>query len=449
MINITQDIERLLLVSLKSYKPVLWINKKLSEISDTNEHPSLSYEDIIEAEERLKRFAPLLRRLFPETLEQSGIIESRLANLDNFKEEFLKELHANFHGRLFLKCDNELPVAGSIKARGGIYEVLKYAEELAFQSKRLSIGDNYEVLMDESFKEFFGRYTLAVGSTGNLGLSIGIMGAALGFNVNVHMSADAKEWKKILLKGKGVNVFEYSSDYSKAVEEGRKKSDADPFSYFIDDENSKTLFLGYSTAALRLKKQLEQEGIIVDEQHPLFVYIPCGVGGAPGGICFGLKKVFGSYVHCFFVEPTHSPCMLLGMASGLHEGICVQDIGLDNKTEADGLAVGRPSGFVGKMMEGLLSGVYTVEDNQMFKLLATLRDSEGIIVEPSATPGLLGAAKISLTDEGREYLRANGLEGYMKASTHIAWATGGSFVPEEMMESFYKRGKGIKESISI
>lgn len=242
--------------------------------------------------------------------------------------------------------------------------------------------------------------------------------------------------EKDLLRAHGVTVMEYESDYSEAVRHGRKLSDEDPKSYFVDDENSKNLFLGYAVAAKRLKKQLEEAKIPVDAEHPLFVYIPCGVGGAPGGITFGLKELFGEQVHCFFIEPTQAPCMLLGMLTGKQNEICVQDIGLTGLTEADGLAVGRPSGFVGKVMEPKLSGIFTIQDGKLYEYMRMLKKTEDIFLEPSACASFEGPAKLWQYEESKEYLKKHGLEKSKEHAVHVAWATGGSLVPAEMREIY-------------
>lgn len=402
---------------------VFWINPTYQQPAP---RPTLSWEEIQEAEARFARFAPYIARVFPETAKTNGIIESELVPIPRMKQYLETYTKQPLSGSFWLKCDSHLPVSGSIKSRGGIHEVLKYAETLALTNNLVSPNESYTIFASEKCKQFFSRHTIIVGSTGNLGLSIGIMSAKLGFQVIVHMSADAKTWKKELLRENGVTVIEHAADFSKAVEEGRKQAANLSNAYFIDDENSKDLFLGYAVAANRLKNQLDQQGIVVDQDHPLFVYLPCGVGGAPGGITFGLKQIFKKHVHCFFAEPTHSPSMLLGLVTGLYDQIHVSDFGLDNHTEADGLAVGRPSKFVSRLIPPLLSGIYTIDDRRLFILLKALMDTESIPLEPSALAGMLGPILLQQKEEGKRYLQQHHLAAKITKCNHIIWATGGS-----------------------
>ena len=417
-------------------KETFWLNgKKLPEAEQniTEVNPS----QIKDASDRLIRFAPYLKKVFPELEETNGIIESELRAIPSMKEFLNSVYDAEIEGNLMLKMDSDLPVSGSVKARGGIYEVLKHAEDLALESGKLKLTDDYSILAEPEFLEFFGQHTVQVGSTGNLGMSIGIMSAKLGFHVIVHMSADAKQWKKDLLRSRGVEVIEYADDYCAAVEQGRKNSDADPMSYFVDDENSQNLFMGYSVAGERLKAQLEEQNVTVDEDHPLFVYIPCGIGGAPGGVTYGIKQIYGDNVHCFFTEPTHACCMMLGMATGLHDGVSVKDLGIDGKTDADGLAVGRPSAFVGRVIQPMLSGIATIQDNKLYDLMRGLLKEEEIFIEPSSCAAF---AALIRPEDMKKYITEQGLTDKMKNATHIAWATGGRMVPEETREAYIKTG---------
>lgn len=430
-----------LIRDLVALQETTWFNPGVASAAQALGDVGLTAADVADANARLERFASYLQRAFPETRDNGGIIESDIVPLPHLQQQLGERYNQVLNGALWLKRDSHLPISGSIKARGGIYEVLKHAEDLALAGSLLTLEDDYALLDSEKARAFFGQYKIAVGSTGNLGMSIGIMGAALGFQVTVHMSADARQWKKDKLRAHGVTVVEYASDYSVAVAQGRKQAEADPSCHFVDDENSVNLFLGYSVAAERLKHQLAAANIRVDAQHPLFVYLPCGVGGAPGGVAFGLKLAFGDAVHCVFAEPTHSPCMLLGVYTGLHDEVSVQDFGIDNVTAADGLAVGRASGFVGKAMQRLLDGFYTVSDAEMYCLLALMERHEGQRLEPSALAGVPGIARVQADSA---YLARAGLNSEaMAQATHLVWATGGNMVPGEEMEAYLAKGREL------
>lgn len=431
-----------ILSAIKNETELFWLNEELLPIKEANQKTKYSFDDIQDAEARLQRFSSFIRKAYPETEEASGIIESTITEIPNMRQFLDEKYQKNLKGSFYLKRDDQLSISGTVKARGAIYEVLKHAEKLALEHGLLtSTKEDYAVFASPEFQNFFSNYNLTVGTTGNLGISVGTMGRKLGFDVTVHMSVEAKEWKRQYLRDLGVNVIEHESNFSLAVNKGRELSEADPKSYFVDDENSETLFLGYTVGGYRMKNQLNQSGITVDKEHPLFVYLPCGIGGAPSGVTFGLKQAFGDNVHCIFAEPTKMPSMLIGLASHRFNNVSVEDIGLGGTTVADGLAVPRTSALVSQLIRYYFSAGYMLQDETFKRLLWNLYNTESIFLEPAAVAGVAGPYVLMLTKAGQNYIKAYNLQDKLDNATHIAWATGGSMVPADYREEFIAEGR--------
>jgi len=226
--------------SISSAKPVMWTNPlraggKAQALPEQFDGKPIGMAAILEARARFEKFAPLLAELFPELAASKGQIESELVPVPTMQRAL--GLPSD-KGTLWLKADNSLPVAGSIKARGGFHEVLEVAERLALQHSLIGKDEDYRALGQPAARSLFAKHQIAVGSTGNLGLSIGVMAAALGFRAMVHMSSETKSWKKERLRNKGVEVVEHVGDYEQAVSQGRQLAMLDPLSHFVDDERS-------------------------------------------------------------------------------------------------------------------------------------------------------------------------------------------------------------------
>ena len=189
-----------LIRDLVALQETTWFNPGVAPVAQAIADPGLTSADVADASTRLSRFASYLRRAFPETECSAGIIESDIVPLAQLQPLLAQRYGHPLNGALWLKRDSHLPISGSIKARGGIYEVLKHAEDLALAGGLLTLNDDYALLHSDKARAFFGQYKIAVGSTGNLGMSIGIMGAALGFQVTVHMSADARQFLSMMEK---------------------------------------------------------------------------------------------------------------------------------------------------------------------------------------------------------------------------------------------------------
>lgn len=422
-------------------RPALWLNPNLQPDGICDPSLPIHPAQVSKAETNWRILAPVLKACFPELEATNGKILSQLIEAKDLR--IALGYAGPEYGRVFVKADNDLPVAGSIKARGGVYEVFMYAKQMAEKRGILTPGGDITVLASAQARTLFAQHTIAVGSTGNLGLSVGIAARALGFRAVVHMSSDAKQWKVQRLTRLGVEVVQHKADYTTAVECARIDAEGDPTIYFVDDERSEMLFFGYSAAASELAAQLEAAGVTVDEEHPLFIYLPCGIGGAPGGAAYGLKAIFGDAAHAFFVEPVQSPCALVHMMSGSKELVSVYDVGLTNRTEADGMAVARMSAFVADVMKPMLSGIFTVADDDLFRWLWMAETTQSIRLEPSATAGFAGPEFIVKGKQGLAYQEARGLTGKLAQATHVIWTTGGAFVPEEQFKQFMERGASL------
>ena len=83
-----------------------------------------------EAAARLDRFASWIAEAFPETAQSPhpGRIESALEPIADTQDYVSSLIGFSLTGGLWVKRDDSLPISGSIKARGGIHEVLRLAE---------------------------------------------------------------------------------------------------------------------------------------------------------------------------------------------------------------------------------------------------------------------------------------------------------------------------------
>lgn len=405
------------------------------------ERQSITRADIQEARELLDRAKPLFKKLWPDdkTLNDwEGLIESPLTPAQALRKEM------GGTGTWLLKRDDALPVAGSIKGRGAFFAVLEHAEKLAIDKGLITKGENLSSLCSAEARAIFSEYKVAVGSTGNLGMGIALLAAALGFDAKVYLSEEAADWKKKRLIDNDCTIFEHDGNFKEALQKGRDDcaaaNKAKPASaYFVDDEDSKALSVGPTVAGLRMKEQLEQQGIKIDANHPLFVYIPTGVGGGPSGVLRGLVDAFQDeglhqHIHGILVQPKQCASVLARMSipeKYNNQPVDVYHLGLNNKSpRGDGMAVPQASELAFENLQVNAAGAMTVSDEDMLKNTARLHKTEGITIETTAAASINGP-KWCASAAGREYIKKNRMEEAMPNAVHVMWFTGGGKVPSD------------------
>lgn len=407
-----------ILHDVMEYQPVTWLNPDMRSSKDFSFF-NIDKSDLAEVKARWLRFLPYLKKAFPESNLGTEVPESALKEIPKMADQL------GIRGKLLLKCDNSFPILPVSETRVAFYDLMLYAEQLASHEGLLKKTDDYTILGSDKFKKFFSRYYIGVSTLGNLGIAVSKLADQLGFVNRVYVSEDIKGWIKTKCKRLGAAVVEFNeTDFGDILFNGNAQVSSTPERHFIDVENSQKLFFGYTLAASELAGQLKSQAITVDQSHPLCVYFPTGLGNLGGAVGFGLKQIYGDHVHLFFGEPTHSPSVLVGLATGELNKISVHDFGLDNRSVAEQLTAPKCSNFVSKISKETVSGIYTLDDADFIGYLQKLNQSENIFVEPSAAAGLAGPERILKSG----YFEKHNINP--DQATHIAWATGGSLVPD-------------------
>ena len=86
-------------------------------------------------------------------------------------------------------------------------------------------------------------------------------------------------------------------------------------------------------------------------------------------------------------------------------------------------------------MKPLLDGIYTVQDSFLLDCMRLLKETEGIVAEPSACAAF-GGLRALAGSKGTAFLGGVGLADKSARATHILWATGGGLMPESVIKEY-------------
>ena len=84
-----------------------WINPDTTTASAALAACSLTLTDVDDAAARLERFAPFIKKAFPETADHCGLIESPLTEIEKMRAWLAENENAQLAGKLFLKRDSD------------------------------------------------------------------------------------------------------------------------------------------------------------------------------------------------------------------------------------------------------------------------------------------------------------------------------------------------------
>ena len=257
-----------------------------------------------------------------------------------------------------LKCEN-LQHTGSFKARGAVSKVL------ALTPGELERG-------------------VVTASTGNHGAAVAYAGAIVGVAPTVVVPADANPSKLAAIERLGGRIEVHGTD-SVESELGARQMARERGMTFISPYNDPAIIGGQGTLGLEL---LEQVGDLST------VFVAVGGGGLASGVA-GIIKAVSPSVRIIGCSPVNSAVMYHSLKAG-------EILDMPSKpTLSDGTAGGvEPGAITLDILDGLLDGFVTVEEDDIRSAFLDLIEVEHLLVEGSAAMAYAAARANADTTEG-------------------------------------------------
>lgn len=216
---------------------------------------------------------------------------------------------------------------------------------------------------------------VVAGSSGNHGIAVAMLGAALGIRVTIVMAAGASDGKAQAISALGAGVVQVAGG---VVERDRRAEDiaAATGAVLVPSSDHELVVAGAGTVGLEVFEQVPGLSTI---------FVPTGGGGLLAGVCLAASAL-SRPVRVVGVEPMSARRYAVSVARGAPTEVP------PSLTIADGLRGQRPGTVPWPIIRHRVDDLIGVTDDAITHALGILRRA-GVSAEPSGAVALAGALR--------------------------------------------------------
>lgn len=216
---------------------------------------------------------------------------------------------------------------------------------------------------------------VVAGSSGNHGIAVAMLGAALGIRVTIVMAAGASDGKARTIRSLGASVVQVTGG---VAERDRRAADiaAATGALFVPSSDDELVVAGAGTVGLEVLEQVP--GLTT-------IFVPTGGGGLLAGVCLAASAL-SRRVRVVGVEPMSARRYAVSVARGAPTELP------PSMTIADGLRGQRPGAVPWPIIRHRVDDLIGVTDEAITHALGVLRRA-GVSAEPSGAVALAGALR--------------------------------------------------------